>query len=185
MEKQDWISGKFEETETDYTIEGRNILYKNEIEFLPKGVELLCKKLKPKSVLEFGFGMGWTATEFQKQGVQRHVILEPNKEVYQMALTWKENYSTNIDILNIFSWDYSGGETFDLVYDDRQQFTLKDDEMHFKQMNKILKDDQWYAGWATQSGGGKYDDYPIYFELGGTQYVQALLKWNQPKRVII
>ena len=34
MEKQDWISGKFEETETDYTIEGRNILYKNEIELL-------------------------------------------------------------------------------------------------------------------------------------------------------
>ena len=85
MEIQDWINGKFEETDTDYKIAGKNILYKNEIKFLPKGVELLCKKLKPKSVLEFGFGMGWTATEFQKQGVDRHVILEPNKENYQRA----------------------------------------------------------------------------------------------------
>ena len=185
MKTHDWINGKFEETDTDYKIAGKNILYKSEIEYLPKGVELLCKKLKPKSVLEFGFGMGWTATEFQKQGVQRHVILEPNKEIYQMALTWKENYSTNIDILNIFSWDYSGGETFDLVYDDRQQFTLKDDEMHFKQMNKILKDGQWYAGWANKTNNGKYDGYPIYFEINDISYVQTLEKWNQPNRFVL
>ena len=40
--ENDWVNGKFEETETDYKISGTNILYKNEIEFLPKGVELLC-----------------------------------------------------------------------------------------------------------------------------------------------
>ncbi len=51
MELQEWVDGKFEETDTDYKIAGQNILYKNEIEFLPKGDELLCKKLKPKSVL--------------------------------------------------------------------------------------------------------------------------------------
>ena len=93
----DWINGKFEETDIDYKIAGKNILYKNEIEYLPKGVELLCKKIKPKSVLEFGFGKGWTATEFQKQGIQRHVILEPNKENYQMALEWKKQYNTDIE----------------------------------------------------------------------------------------
>ena len=117
--ENDWVNGKFEETETDYKISDTNILYKNEIEFLPKGVELICKKIKPKSVLEFGFGKGWTATEFQKQGVERHVILEPNKENYQMALEWKKQFDdSDIEILNIFSWDYSGGETFDLIYDD-------------------------------------------------------------------
>ena len=85
MKLQDWINGKFEETDVDYKIADRNILWKNEELVLIKGVELLCEKHKPKSVLEFGFGMGWTATEFQKQGVKRHVILEPNKENYQMA----------------------------------------------------------------------------------------------------
>ena len=123
MDLQQWASGSFQETDTDYTIAGQNILYKSEESYLVKGVELLCDKLNPTSVLEFGFGKGWTATEFQRKGVTRHVILEPNIEVYQTALTWKSNYSTNIDILNIWSWDYSGGETFDLVYDDREPVT--------------------------------------------------------------
>ena len=92
MNTTDWINGKFEETDIDYKIAGKNILWKDEIEFLPKGVELLCKKINPQSVLEFGFGMGWTATEFQKQGIERHVILEPNKENYQMALEWKKQF---------------------------------------------------------------------------------------------
>ena len=131
MELQEWIDGKFEESETDYKIAGQNILYKNEESFLKKGVELLCDKLNPTSVLEFGFGKGWTATEFQRKGVTRHVILEPNIELYQVALTWKSNYSTNIDILNIWSWDYSGGETFDLVYDDREPVTSDDTDNHF------------------------------------------------------
>ena len=126
MEIQEWIDGSFEETDTDYTIAGMNILYKEETEYLKKGVKLLCDKLHPSSVLEFGFGKGWTATEFQRKGVTRHVILEPNKENYQMALTWKDNYSTDIEILNIFSWDYDGGETFDLVYDDREPITSDD-----------------------------------------------------------
>ena len=140
MEQQEWIDGAFEETETDYTIAGMNILYKEETEYLKKGVKLLCDKLHPKSVLEFGFGMGWTATEFQEQGVKRHVILEPNKENYQMALEWKDSYDTDIEILNIFSWDYDGGETFDLVYDDR--FYLKNKE-HYKHMDKILQNQSY------------------------------------------
>ena len=179
MEKQAWISGKFEETETDYTIAGRNILYKNEIEFLPKGVELLCKKIKPKSVLEFGFGMGWTATEFQKQGVKRHVILEPNKENYQMALEWKKQYDdSDIEILNMFSWDFESKEKFDLVYDDRQQFGSDCDDKHYKQMNKILEEGQWYSRNAgvLKSDINNFGGNPIGFTLNGTNYIQHLTK---------
>ena len=179
MEKQAWISGKFEETETDYKISGTNILYKNEIEFLPKGVELLCKKLKPKSVLEFGFGMGWTATEFQKQGVQRHVILEPNKENYQMALEWKDGYDTDIEILNIFSWEFETEEKFDLVYDDRLEAISE--KLHDKQMKKILPIKQWYSGTAIPSNNRKISDYPIFFEMDGINYVQALSKYGDYK----
>ena len=119
MKLQEWIDGAFKETETDYTIAGMNILYKEETEYLKKGVKLLCDRINPSSVLEFGFGKGWTASEFQKQGIKRHVILEPNKENYQMALDWKEKYNTDIEIHNIFSWDYDSDEKFDLVYDDR------------------------------------------------------------------
>ena len=184
MKLQEWIDGKFEETETDYKIAGKNILYKNEIEFLPKGVELLCKKLKLKSVLEFGFGLGWTATEFQNQGIKRHVILEPNKENYQMALKWKKQYDTNIEILNMFSWDFDTDEAFDLVYDDRQQFRLEDDDIHFKQMDNILENGQWYAYFANRANNKCYSDYPIYFELDGDHYVQTLCKYNQYRSFI-
>ena len=185
MNNQQWIDGVFEETDTDYRIAGMNILYKSEEDYLKKGIELLCDEVKPTSVLEFGFGKGWTASEFQKYGINRHVILEPNKENYQMALDWKNSYSTDIEILNIFSWDYDGSETFDLVCDDRQQFTLEDNDIHYSKMAKILKDGQWYAGWANKANDGKYDGYPIYFELNGISYVQTLEKWNQPNRYVI
>ena len=182
MELQEWIDGAFEETETDYTIAGMNILYKNEEDYLKKGVELLCDKVKPTSVLEFGFGKGWTATEFQEYGINRHVILEPNKENYQMALDWKDNYSTDIEILNIFSWDYDGDEVFDLVYDDIQQFTLEDDSKHFSQMNKVLEDGQWYASFANTVSSRGQRGYSIYFELDNILYAQILMKYNIPNR---
>ena len=180
MEQQEWIDGTFEETDTDYTIAGMNILYKEETEYLKKGVRLLCDKLQPKSVLEFGFGKGWTATEFQEQGIKRHVILEPNKEVYQTALDWKNKYDTDIEILNIFSWEFETDEKFDLVYDDRLEAISE--ERHDKQMKKILPLKQWYSGNALQSDNRKISDYPIFFELDGANYVQSLLKYGEYKK---
>ena len=180
MNKQEWIDGAFTETSTDYKIAGTWILNKNEEDYLVKGVELLCDKLNPSSVLEFGFGKGWTATEFQRKGVARHLILEPNKENYQMALTWKSNYSTNIEILNIFSWEYNGGETFDLVYDDRME--VIDENAHSSKMNQILNTGQWYAGWSFPRGGDNVTSlgYPIHFELNGNRYTQDLTKYGEP-----
>ena len=176
---QQWIDGAFTESDTDYKINDINILYKNEEDYLVKGVELLCDKLNPSSVLEFGFGKGWTATEFQRKGVTRHLILEPNKESYQMALTWKNNYTTNIEILNIFSWDYDGGETFDLVYDDREPFKNDDDDVHFAKMKTILPKDQWYAFncdiGCDNSTPVDYN-HSIPFDLGGVKYSQFLTK---------
>ena len=178
MELQEWIDGRFEESETDYKIAEQNILYKNEESFLKKGVELLCDKLNPTSVLEFGFGKGWTATEFQRKGVNRHVILEPNKENYQMALDWKENYNTDIEILNIFSWDYDGGEVFDLVYDDREPISLESEELHFNKMEKLISNNQW----LSRNAGLKVNDienidgHPIAFNLNGVDYIQYLIK---------
>ena len=179
MELQEWIDGAFEETDTDYTIAGMNILYKEETEYLKKGVKLLCDKLHPKSVLEFGFGMGWTATEFQKYGINRHVILEPNKENYQMALDWKDSYDTDIEILNIFSWDYETDEKFDLVYDDRLEAISE--EKHDEQMKKILPIKQWYSGNAIHSDNRQISDYPIFFEMDDINYVQALSKYGDYK----
>tara|TARA_A100001201_G_scaffold136833_1_gene126173 strand:+ start:16 stop:567 length:552 start_codon:yes stop_codon:yes gene_type:complete len=179
MGLQEWIDGAFTETSTDYQIDGKNILYKNEEEFLVKGVELLCNKVNPSSVLEFGFGKGWTATEFQRKGVTRHVILEPNKEVYQAALSWKNSYNTNIEILNIFSWDYNTSETFDLVYDDREPVTSNDDDNHFNNMSNILPSNQLYAFNACIATGDNFGE-SIEYSLNGTKYRQFLTKGFYP-----
>jgi hypothetical protein len=180
MELQEWISGSFQETDTDYQIAGHNILYKNEEDFLVNGVKLLCDKLNPKSVLEFGFGKGWTATEFQRKGVTRHVILEPNIANYQMALEWKNQYDdSDIEILNIFSWEFETNERFDLVYDDRLEAISH--KRHDKQMKKILPIKQWYSGNAIPSDNRKISDYPIFFELDGINYVQSLAKYGDYK----
>ena len=179
MTNKEWINGVFTESETDYKIAGLNILYKEEKEYIKKGVKLLCDKLHPTSVLEFGFGMGWTATEFQEQGVKRHVILEPNKENYQMALEWKKNYSTDIEILNIFSWQFETDEKFDLVYDDRFYFR---NEKHYEHMDKILPLRQWYASNALQNDTKEIDDYPIFFQVDGINYVQSLSKHGAYKK---
>ena len=80
-----WVEGKLIKKEDGYYIDNELILYNWEDGVLQKGVEWLCKKFKFKAVLELGFGLGWTATEFQKHGIKRHVILEPNKEVYKNA----------------------------------------------------------------------------------------------------
>ena len=179
MDKQQWIDGAFEETDTDYTIAGMNILYKEETEYLKKGVKLLCNKLHPKSVLEFGFGKGWTASEFQEQGVKRHVILEPNKENYQMALDWKSNYDTDIEILNIFSWDCNNDEKFDLVYDDRIPFSSESEILYETNIKNILSEDSYYsrnAGVARVSSNKSSDDCSILFEHDSISYKQSLFK---------
>ena len=179
MELQEWIDGAFEETETDYTIAGMNILYKNEKEYLKKGIELLCDKLHPSSVLEFGFGKGWTATEFQEQGIERHVILEPNKEVYQMALDWKDKYSSDIEIINAFSWEFETDEKFDLVYDDREE--VISNKRHSDHMENILPIKQWYAMNALRNDNRKISDYPIFFKMDDVNYYQSLAKFGEYK----
>ena len=179
MELQEWIDGAFEETDTDYTIAGMNILYKEETEYLKKGVKLLCDKLHPKSVLEFGFGKGWTATEFQEQDIKRHVILEPNKENYQMALDWKDSYDTDIEIVNAFSWEFETDEKFDLIYDDRLEAVSN--EKHRSHMKKILPLRQWYAANAIMNDNKKISDYPIFFKIGDVNYYQSLAKFGEYK----
>ena len=62
-----WINGKLNKKEDGYYIDDTWILWDWEEDVITKGVEWLCKKYKFKSVLELGFGVGWTPTEFQKQ----------------------------------------------------------------------------------------------------------------------
>ena len=96
-----------------------------------------------------------------------------------MALDWKDKHDTDIEILNIFSWDYNSNEKFDLVYDDRLEAISE--ERHEKQMKKILPIKQWYSGFAIANDNKKISGYPIFFEIGDINYVQSLAKYGDYK----
>ena len=166
-----WEDGKLNKKKDGYYIDDEWILYDWEDGVLQKGVEWLCKKYKFESVLELGFGVGWTATEFQKQEIKRHVILEPNKDVYKNALEWNKNYNT--EIINVFSWEYEPKEKFDLIYDDIVY--LNNAEKHNNWL-KFFKN-QWIARNAGPTGGISEGD-SFDFEINNNKYRQNII-WQQ------
>lgn len=61
------------------------------------------KKFDPKgSVLEIGFGMGYSATQIcQMEGVTSYTVIECSPIVWERFETWKKEMETNIDIILI------------------------------------------------------------------------------------
>ena len=52
-------------------------------------------------LLEVGFGMSISATELQRLGVKSHTIIEPHPEVFERAISWKNNYpKASITLIN-------------------------------------------------------------------------------------
>ena len=99
------------------------IMFKEEYPFIIKGVELICKKIKPKKVLELGFGYGWTSTQFQKCGVKEHTIVEAHPVIFKRAEKWRKKYpNKKINLINKFVQDFKYDEKdYDLIYDDRDE----------------------------------------------------------------
>ena len=71
-------------------------MYKWEKPFIKEGVRRICENIKPKSVIEIGFGYGYTADTFQDYGVKIHVIIEANKQIYDKACEWAKEQEINI-----------------------------------------------------------------------------------------
>ena len=169
-----WVNNKLIKKEDGYYLEGEDqcVLFHHEYKGIKKGVELLCKKYKFESVLELGFGLGWTATEFQKQGIKRHIILEPNKEIYKNALKLNKNH--NAEILNIFSWEYEPKEKFDLIYDDILEYGNTKDR-HRRFINKFKN--QWCAHCVQRREKNQTTkDSHIDFEIDEVKYRQIIRK---------
>jgi len=171
MNTLNWINGKLNKKKDGYYIDDEWILYDWEDGVLQKGVEWLCKKYEFESVLELGFGVGWTATEFQRQGIKRHVILEPNKEVYKKALEWNKNH--NAEVVNVFSWEYEPKEKFDLIYDD---IVFLNNTKKHNNWSKKFKN-QWIARNAGPAGGISQGDF-FNFKINNIKYRQNII-WQQ------
>lgn len=125
-------------------------------------VQAICDKVKPKRVLEIGYGLGIAADIFRKNHVTRHFIVEPNKELVANADT-KGRVFLNDFIQNIKGID----EEFDLLYNDIFDLTgssFSVDRFRYR----------WYAP-LFLPGNQAYGN-GFYFECQGERYFQRLEK---------
>ena len=75
------------------------LVYRAEKKIHQSVIKRMCEKYKPKSVIELEFGLGDTCDAFQEYGLDKHIIIESNKEVYEDALVWAKG-KEGVDIIN-------------------------------------------------------------------------------------
>jgi len=119
-----------------------NLMERSEETWLPKEIEEICKIVKPKSVLELGFGLGITGKAFQKYGVKRHVIIEAHPVIYKQGIAVMGD---NVEMVNSYFQDFESDEGFDLVYDDRYElvYNYPTDYSHLKY--------KWLCRWTDKN----------------------------------
>ena len=118
--KEKFLSEKAVLENGELRVWGMSLMYEKEKKEIKEIAKHFYNKHKPDNILEMGFGLGYTATEFQEQGIKRHVILEPHPDIYKDAIKWKEQYpDKDIEIIQVFSQEYETEERFDFIFDDR------------------------------------------------------------------
>jgi len=101
------------------------LMYTSEEYGIKKGVKDLCEKHNIKRVLEIGYGLGYTAQQFQDSGVTKHTIVEAHPHIYAKASKWAKGYD-NVGVFHSFIQDYKYDENdYDLIYDDRAELVDK------------------------------------------------------------
>jgi len=91
------------------------IMYKSEKEAIRESAILLCEIVKPKAILEVGFGEGYTAEVFRLYA-PRHRIIEVHPQLAQKAR------DQGYDVVESSIQDYRDSRHYDLLYDDHYPF---------------------------------------------------------------
>jgi hypothetical protein len=159
---------------TDNDIE-HCVMYGNEIEFIKESVRLICEKIKPKLVIEFGFGLGFTAQQFQDEGVETHIIYEPNDFIFKEAEKWAKE-KTGVRVINSRFQDNPISDKVDLVYNDiygmcNEYYSIADyEDVIEKEFNF-----EWYAEFCVDCADEVPKDY-FRFQIGEHDKLQMLVK---------
>jgi spermidine synthase len=183
ISKKDFRSLMIKETDDALMCGDRHLVLKYEKKILKKGIRLLCKKHNPKSVLEVGFGLGYTAQEFQDCGIDRHTIIEPHPVIYAKAVQWANQFPNKyIKVIEKFFQDYETDERYDIVYDDRMDMVyhndefIRSDETLREWLKSYCKEDGIVAGFAREKHHPiRSFDNGFFFNLDGTEYRQPLM----------
>ena len=122
MTKQEFKEAKVYRERNKLMVNDEAVMFYSEKNTITERVLELCEKYKPKKVLEVGFGLGYTATAFQKYGIKEHIILEPQPKIFKEAVKWAKNYQGKgrIQLVQSFIQDFKYDEKgYDLIFDDR------------------------------------------------------------------
>ena len=122
ISKEEFRNGEVYKDGDRLMVGGNDVMYYSEKETIEKRVMELCEKYKPKKVLEIGFGLGYTATAFQKYGVKEHIIVEAHPKIFKEAVKWANKYQgkSRIQLVQSFIQDFKYDEKgYDLIFDDR------------------------------------------------------------------
>jgi spermidine synthase len=151
------------EDETGLWLDGKCIMYRKEEPYIKAGALEVCRRINPRSVLEFGFGYGYTASVFQGYGVEKHIIIEPHPEIAKRAIDWARD--NNAVIVTDF-WEYVRfANEFDLLYYD--PFTMLDAKIDWS-----LYKYKWFADMAIE--GSRNERNRFDFLIDNKTYSQML-----------
>ena len=122
ISKEEFRNGEVYRKGNSLMLKDKAIMYYSEKDTIEQRVMELCKKYKPKKVLEIGFGLGYTATAFQKYGVKEHIIVEAHPKIFKDAVKWANKYQgkSRIHVVQSFIQDFKYDEKgYDMIFDDR------------------------------------------------------------------
>ena len=147
----------------EYDIEGNiiiddhTIMFANEEEYIKKSIREIHSRINFNSVVEIGYGLGYTAQQFQDLGVSRHMIIEPNKVIYEKALEWAEG-KEGVTVINDTWQDVLLTDDFDLLYYDAYELIEPNEVRMFENINAT-----WYAEFCVPyDGEGEHQDYFVF-----------------------
>jgi hypothetical protein len=121
------------------------LMYEHEKEVIKKRTRILCKKHSPQKVLEIGFGLGYTATELQKNKIAEHTIVEAHPEIFKNAEKWAEKYP-NVKLVNSFIQDYEYDEKdYDFILDDRLEIVYE-----YEKTPRYKVNNKWHIFFTSQ-----------------------------------
>lgn len=172
MKEEEFLNYHIKDNDTGLFVEDTCIMFKWEKPVIQESIKEICERVKPKSVLEIGFGYGYTAEQFQKCGVGKHIIIEPHPEIYKKALEWASKRPCKcIIILNSFWQDVDlPHDEFDLVYYDAYELVFQD---------SISWTTKFKTKWVSEVFiDGKDNREGFKFKVEGKEYFQPLIKNN-------
>lgn len=191
LTREQFLQAKLVEENNDLKLQFQGAVYDlmggMEETIVKTGVDKLFENLTINTVIEIGFGMGFTAQRFQDHGVAKHYIIEPHPEVFARAEAWRETQPNkeNIILINEFWQDWRRLEgivkiTTDLVYYDVAEWVMED-AYDFPRITEEIKPS--YFKWGNIIAGYAREACEVLDDIQTISFIQNDLNYIQPYKL--